>query len=1259
VNRPRHFLLSLLAVLIGITFFAPAASAAPTELLRYYGDGSSATGAALGNAEKCDVNGDGFDDAVVGAWFWDKAPLANVGAAYVILGSENPQGGSLNNPAAAHAVRIDGPAVANAFVGFAVGCLGDVNGDGFDDVGISHYTAQKAYVVFGAEDFTPVDLGLLGSRGFEVRGNSSSGNVGFSLAPVGDLDGDGLDEFGVAEVVADTQGRTNNGRIWVISGQDDVSDVDLINPAPGQIRLAVDGANAEERLGVLSEVGDVNGDGKDDFLVGSYTATPWGAANAVPGAAAVIWGGTTGTVDLANLGNNGFRIFGPVRSRDRLGVSVSGAGDLNGDGKADLIIGADGVTNAATGNRNGSAWVVFGSASTATVYTSAPANDTIATAPGDVTAFTCANDPGTGTCASPADVQPRGYRIAGAVNADAAGYSVAGIGDVSGDGIPDFAIGAYGYDPVNPANPPATMSGAGAVYVVYGKSTTTNQNLVNLPAAEGYRIDGLAAGDRMGRQVGAFGDFDGNGVNDFFAGGDFASRPLAPGTPLSQAGEVIIGLNGALSTRTTLQVSPEGTSSLGQEFELTAVANRLAATPGPVGEGTFAFTQDGAPIAGCEAVAASAGGSTCSVTPGQRGTHAFAVEYSGVAGNLGASEASADPVRLTETTGTSLDPSVGELIVSHSVTFSASVNPGQGGATISSGTVAFTIDGQTVAGCGAVTVTGGEANCQTLIDSVGEHQVGAAFSGTDDLVASSASSITQVVIPVPASETTFSRGPDGIVPLGNPVTLTANVTGGDAVDQGTVDFLAGGEVIHGCGEIEVEAGTATCSPDFGRGRFSLSARFNGTDSILGSSSGAAQLDIRESTDASLTTSSDEVTVGRPVTFTAEVAPGQGGAVVSDGTVGFTIGGQTVTGCGASEVVDGEATCTTHIDTAGEHQIGASYSGAEDLFASTADAVTQTVVSAPASVTELSRGAANVVAYGAELTLRAGVTAAGEPADQGTVDFLRDGQPVGGCAAVQVADGEAVCETSIEQRGRASLTAEYSGSISILGSDSEVQLIDVRDGSSLTLSPDRTSVRVGQQVTVASSVTASHGGDVAEGYVELAAAGCEGCIREQVASGSAVHRLSFDSPGTYTVTGGFAGATWLDAATAAPLTITVTGAPQCAAVRPTASRAKFGKKGRTLSLRIASAKAADVKVTPSIRFRSRGRMQTIKVTGRQVRTGAVKVVTFRLSAAQARRLPAQATVVVGLRAKPVASDCTSVLGPQENRDLGRIKTGRGR
>jgi hypothetical protein len=602
----NHPLLSCFAALtLGVLLAGavPAvAGAEPSAVVRWYGDTSSATGNALSQG-RCDVDGDGTDDLIVGAWFWDKAPTSNIGAAYVLFGGEAVDGGDLNVPGEVGAARIDGPSVANAFVGFSVGCLGDVDGDGIDDLGISYYTEERIFVVLGAEEFGSIDLTNLGDRGYEVRGDITdvlNYNVGYSLSGVGDYNDDGLDDYAVAGVVADTQGRTNNGRIWIVAGKEGVANVDLIAPAEGDVLATIDGAGNEDRLGSSAVAGDVNNDGVDDLVVGAYTSTPWGPSVAVPGQAWVVFGGSGPAIDLAGIGTAGFAIRGPQRQRDRLGISVSAAGDINNDSFDDVIIGGDGVYNAATGQRQGTTFVVFGSASTATVYTDPAATDSI---------YTCGTETVPGTCDA-GQTQPRGYSILGADSdpgngTEATGYSLSGIGDVNGDELPDFAIGAYGYDPVNPASPasPATtMSGAGAVWVVYGKTSTATQNLATITAGEGYRIDGLAAGDRFGRQVGVVGDLDGNGVTDFAAAGDFAPRPLPPGTPRTQAGEVAIALQGALTTETALTTSATGPVAVGETFDLASTTTQLAAGGGPVTGGTVTFSADGTAIEGCAAI---------------------------------------------------------------------------------------------------------------------------------------------------------------------------------------------------------------------------------------------------------------------------------------------------------------------------------------------------------------------------------------------------------------------------------------------------------------------------------------------------------------------------------------------------------------------------------------------------------------------------------------------------------------------------------
>ncbi|MFC5679291.1 Ig-like domain repeat protein [Aeromicrobium endophyticum] len=594
----------------------------PAELLRYVGDPGSALGSAISNGP-CDVDGDGHDDAVVGAWFWTKGDVARAGAAYVLLGGDHVSGGALADPSEAGAVRIDGP-VENPKVGstgtksgyavaFSVGCVGDVNGDGLDDIAIGDYQQQRAYVIFGAKKFTGLSLDAIGDRGFVVKGDASSGNLSFSLAGVGDLDGDGLDELAVAEVGASTRGRSTNGRVWVVAGRDDITDVDVTAPQPGQILQTVDGELSGARLGVMARAGDVNGDGKDDFVLGSYTSTPWGSGVAAPGAAYVVFGGTTGDVDLAALGARGFKIYGPQRARDRLGYAVSPAGDVDGDGLDDVLIGADGVTNAATGPRNGGAAVVFGSTSTATVYTDPSAT-------GGQSVFTC---PVAGesvpSCVTPSR---RGYWLNGVASGDATGFSVAGIGDVTGDDVPDLALGAYGHDPVDPAAPTTTMNGAGAVFVVAGDPTQTVQQLSGLAATAGYRIDGTRAGDRLGRQVGLAGDLDGNGVRDLVAGADFASRVTS-----GSDGELVVALMGLL--RTGVGLDAPATIEPSRTATFTASVTKPAGSRTAVAGGTVTFASDGVPVAGCAEVAVSSGSVVCTTSWQGRGTHEITAVFSG------------------------------------------------------------------------------------------------------------------------------------------------------------------------------------------------------------------------------------------------------------------------------------------------------------------------------------------------------------------------------------------------------------------------------------------------------------------------------------------------------------------------------------------------------------------------------------------------------------------------------------------------------
>lgn len=524
---------------------APAGVAQPTTVT-WTGEASSGTGAALASGA-CDVNADGYDDVVAGAWFWDKAPNNNVGGAYVLLGSSAPTGGDLSDPAAAGAVRIDGPAAANALTGFSVGCLGDVNADGYDDIALSYYTQQKVVVVLGAADFGPVSLDNLGDRGFTVT-STPGGNFGYSVAGIGDVNDDGFDDYAVAAIVDDTRDRTNNGRVWLLAGRAGVDDLTVADPQSTGVLGVIDGAGNEDRIGSMAAAGDVNGDGIDDLVAGSYVAKPHGDAVAAAGAAYVVLGRTGAIdVDTAALTDQEFAIVGPTRQRDRLGISVAPAGDLDGDGLDDLLIGADGVSNDATGPRTGGAAVVFGSSDTALVRTDPEAETTV---------YSCA---GWEDC-DEADRTRRGLWLTGVAEGDSTGYAVAATE------TGELVIGAYGADPEVDGAP---VANAGVTYVLPVDTSADTVDLGQTETLGGRILTGDRAGDRLGRAVAAGGDMDGNRTPDLVASGDSAIGSDQAGIvkvelgadPAPVPATVRIKLNKAKVKRTkpvkaTIRVSP-------------------------------------------------------------------------------------------------------------------------------------------------------------------------------------------------------------------------------------------------------------------------------------------------------------------------------------------------------------------------------------------------------------------------------------------------------------------------------------------------------------------------------------------------------------------------------------------------------------------------------------------------------------------------------------------------------------------------------
>ena len=451
-----------------------------------------------------DLNADGLNDLIIGA------PVA-ANRAYVVFGTTG------NGPIELSAVALgsggfvinDGlssPGLAN-FTGGSVAGAGDVNGDGIADlvVGAPGGSSGNTYVVFGQTGTTPVELSAVaaGSGGFVIHGGTVAGEEnGRSVSGAGDVNGDGL-----ADVILASPNRGSNGTSYVVYGKTSTTAVEVSALDAGSGGFGI----APFKAYSVSGAGDVNGDGFADLLVGAQAA-----GNGNNGQALVVFGHSTGAtpnVSSVIAGSGGGFVVEGMCSLDYTGSSVANAGDVNGDGLADLIIGAK---DADPNNINGAgrAFVVFGKTGSAAVQLSAVAA-------------------GTG-----------GFVINGESGGNMIGFTVSSAGDVNGDGLADLLV-------ASPYAGAATVN-KGRTYVVFGGTATAAVNLTDIVAGSGgFAINGQCNGDQSGYNVSAAGDVNGDGLADLLVGGiygDLTSRPDAGKT------YVIFGSTGGAFNQTAVDV---------------------------------------------------------------------------------------------------------------------------------------------------------------------------------------------------------------------------------------------------------------------------------------------------------------------------------------------------------------------------------------------------------------------------------------------------------------------------------------------------------------------------------------------------------------------------------------------------------------------------------------------------------------------------------------------------------------------------------
>ena len=305
-----------------------------------------------------DVNGDGFDDVIIGAIYAPTPGGGGAGKTYVIYGgSDLPAVIDLSSTPAGLTVYGDdeGDLCGNWVAS------GDLNADEYDDVLIGAIYADapggrdagKAYVVYGGPDLPPVlDLDQRAAD-LTVYGDDESDLCGKSVAS-GDLNGDGFDDLIVGAVYADPPGGEDGGETYILYGGTHLPPViDLDQSRPD---VVIYGEHAGDQAGYFVFSADMNSDGFDDLFIGATHAT---VPNGQPaGKVYVLYGGLhlPPIIDLHQIQAD-LTLYGQNRI-DEVGQSI-GAGDLNGDGTDDLIVGADGVDREGADGA-GEAYVIYG-----------------------------------------------------------------------------------------------------------------------------------------------------------------------------------------------------------------------------------------------------------------------------------------------------------------------------------------------------------------------------------------------------------------------------------------------------------------------------------------------------------------------------------------------------------------------------------------------------------------------------------------------------------------------------------------------------------------------------------------------------------------------------------------------------------------------------------------------------------------------------------------------------------------------------------
>lgn len=427
-----------------------------------------------------DVNKDGYDDYLIGARSYSKY----AGAAFLVYGGPSMPDSLTPETLGSQGVVFYG--YNRSYTGWDVSGLGDVNRDGYADFMIgspSPGSKGNCHVIFGGRSLpSSVSLSSLGRYGVTIGSESLSHDLGYAVTKVGDVNNDGY-----ADILLGASSYSEKGKVYLIYGGASLPET-MSLPLPASSGLVM---TAEDIGSTVAGAGDVNKDGYDDFLIGAC------GSGKKTGTVYLVYGGPSmrGSLDLSSSNWKGV-VFEDPSNFSHHGLTVTSPGDVNNDGYADILIGArdsashrvyliyggSNLPKHITLNALGDLGVVITSAVSDPMVTSEPLGFSL-TAVGDMNRdgfsdfligasnfFTKGKGRSyliygdrklpTEILLSKNDTSSyHAVAIEGESTRSFSGMSVAGLGDIDGDGYNDVLIGAPGF-----------TSFSGRAYAVSGKA---------------------------------------------------------------------------------------------------------------------------------------------------------------------------------------------------------------------------------------------------------------------------------------------------------------------------------------------------------------------------------------------------------------------------------------------------------------------------------------------------------------------------------------------------------------------------------------------------------------------------------------------------------------------------------------------------------------------------------------------------------------------------------------------------------------------